>query len=125
MKNDHDFIIGRHAREPKVAWDELVASTTQPVKPHILSALVHAIQQKNFVTLTMRDRTDASGEHIFGERGGQPTLLLDNEEADPKWRLVDVRQVHEVRLWLDEHFTKRELPAEFDPDKDHHGPSGE
>ena len=78
------------------------------------------------MTLTLRTHTEASGEpHVYGVRAGQPTLLLYNEEAAPKWRLVDVRQVHEVKLWLDQHFTKRELPPEFDPDKEHLGQAGE
>ena len=127
MKNDHDVIVNRHERKPTVLWDELLASTSeQVIHPRIHTALVHAIQDKHFVTLTLRTHTEVSGEpHIYGERAGQPTLLLYNDEAEPKWRLVDARQVHEVKLWLDEHFTKRELPPEFDPDNDNHAPAGE
>jgi hypothetical protein len=43
-------------------------------------------------------------------------LLIYNDETDPTWRLIEVRQIQEVKLWLDEHFTKRQLPAEFNPD---------
>jgi hypothetical protein len=44
-------------------------------------------------------------------------VLLYNEETDPQWSLANVREVESVKIWLDEHFTKRELPAECDPDK--------
>jgi hypothetical protein len=29
--------------------------------------------------------------------------------------------VESVKIWLDERFTKREIPSEFDPDKGSHG----
>ena len=91
MKNDHDVIVNRHERKPTVLWDELLASTSgQVIHPRIHTALVQAIQDKHFVTLTLRTHTEVSGEpHIYGERAGQRTLLLYNDEAEPKWRLVD------------------------------------
>jgi hypothetical protein len=91
------------------------------VHANIHGSIVQAIKNKNFVTLAMRDETEESGEpHVYGKRGGAPMLLLYNAENDPTWRLVDVREVEQVKIWLDEHFEKRVLPPEFDPDRSTH-----
>jgi hypothetical protein len=91
------------------------------VHPNIHASLIQAIEHKNFVTLVMRDHTEASGEpHVYGKRAVEPMVLLYNSEEDPAWQLVDVRNVAHVKIWLDEHFDKRELPAEYDPDKGTH-----
>ena len=36
------------------------------------------------------------------------------------WEPVDITEVEQVKIWLDEHFSKRELPPEFDPDRKTH-----
>ena len=43
-----------------------------------------------------------------------------NAENDPAWEPVDVTEVEQVKIWLDEHFSKRGLPPAFDPDRDAH-----
>ena len=117
-KNDHDVIGSRHHRKPKVVWGELRESTIeQPIHPRIHDPLISAIQHKHFVTLTLREHKEAFVEpHIYGLRGDHPTLLVFDEQADPSWQMIDVRQIDEVKTWPN-HFTKRELPADFDPDK--------
>lgn len=105
-------------QKPSIAWDELVASTTErPVHPNIHESIIQAIQNKNFVTLIMHGHEMSGEPHVYGMRGGHPMLLLYNEETDPKWNPADVGDVEQVKIWLDEHFNKRELPAEYDPDK--------
>jgi hypothetical protein len=47
--------------------------------------------------------------------GGKPMLLVFNAESDPQWQMVDVTDVEQVKIWLDEHFSKRELPPGYDP----------
>ena len=47
-------------------------------------------------------------------------VLLYNGETDPTWQLIEVRDVKQVKIWLDEHFSKRELPPEYDPDRETH-----
>ena len=47
-------------------------------------------------------------------------VLLYNGETDPMWQLIEVREVEQVKIWLDEHFSKRELPPEYDPDRETH-----
>ena len=69
----------------------------------------------------MRDQSEESGEpHVYGQRDGHPMVLLYNGETDPTWQLIEVRDVAHVKIWLDEHFSKRELPPEFDPDRGTH-----
>ena len=69
----------------------------------------------------MRDHTEESGEpHVYGKRDSRPMVLLLNAENAPTWELVDVSKVEQVKLWLDEHFSKRELPPEYDPDWETH-----
>ena len=58
--------------------------------------------------------------HIYGMRDGRPMLLLHNAENDPAWELVDVTEVEQVKIWLDEHFEKREIPPAFNPDRGAH-----
>jgi hypothetical protein len=111
-------------REPKpsILRDDLRASTSEqperPIHPNIHESLAHAIKNKNFVTLVMRDQSEESGEpHVYGQRDGHPMVLLYNGETDPTWQLVDVTEIEAVKIWLDEHFEKREIPAEFAPDR--------
>ena len=95
--------------------------TERPIHPNIHESLIQAIKSKNFVTLVMRDHSEESGEpHVYGQRDGRPMVLLYNGEADPMWQLIEVRDVAQVKIWLDEHFSKRELPPEFDPDRETH-----
>ena len=76
-----------------------------------------SIQHKQFVTLTLQGQKEVFAEpHIYGVRLGHPTLLVYDDQADPAWQLIDVRQVEDVKTWPN-HFTKRELPASLDPDK--------
>ena len=112
-------------RERKPSMDDLRASTSEqpkrPIHPNIHESLIQAIKNKNFVTLVLRDQSEGSGEpHVYGQRGERPTLLLYNEENDPTWQFVDVIEVEAVKIWLDEHFEKREIPAVFDPDRSTH-----
>ena len=104
---------------------KLRASTSEqperPIHPNIHESLVQAIKNTNFVTLVMRDHREESGEpHVYGQRDGHPMVLLYNGEADPTWQLIEVRDVERVKIWLDEHFSKRELPPEYDPDRETH-----
>ena len=93
----------------------------RPVHPNINESIIDAIKGKNYVTLLMRDHREESGEpHIYGKRGGRPTLLLYNWENDPTWQIVDVTEVEAVKIWLDEHFEKREIPPEFNPNRSTH-----
>ncbi len=93
------------------------AAGEAPIHPHIHDPLIAAIQQKQFVTLSMRDQKEVFGEpHIYGLRAGHPTLLVYDEQTDPSWQLIDVREVRDVKTWPN-HFSKRELPADLDPDK--------
>ena len=102
---------------------ELRASSSgppeRPIHPNIHESLVQAIKNTNFVTLVMRDHSEESGEpQVYGQRGGHPMVLLYNGETDPTWQLIEVRDVAQVKIWLDEHFSKRELPPEYDPDRE-------
>ena len=93
----------------------------RPIHPNIHQSIIEAIRGKNYVTLVMRDHSEESGEpHIYGKRGGAPMLLLYNGENDPTWQIVDVTEVEAVKIWLDEHSEKREIPAEFAPDRSTH-----
>ena len=66
----------------------------------------------------MRDHTEAAGEpHLYGLRGGEPMVLLFNEENDPQWELVEAADIESLKIWLEEHVQKREIPPEFDPDR--------
>jgi hypothetical protein len=110
-------------RERKLS--KLRASTSghpeRPIHPNIHASLVQAIKNKNFVTLVMRDQSEGSGEpHVYGQRDGHSMVLLYNGETDPTWQWIEVRDVEQVKIWLDEHFSKRELPPEYDPDRETH-----
>ena len=72
------------------------------------------------MTLVLHDHESSGEPHLYGVRDGRPMLLLYNGENDPQWDLVDDTDVERVKIWLDEHFSKRELPPEFDPDRDTH-----
>lgn len=115
MPNDRD-------PKPTTQWDELRASTSeQPIHPRIHEPLIQAIKNKNIITLKLRNWIEFVGEpHVYGLRGGQPMLLVYNDQADPAWQMVDVREIDQVNVWFNEHFSKRELPPEFDPDRDTH-----
>jgi hypothetical protein len=105
---------------PAVVWDELRASASEqqrPIHPNIHKSLIHAVTNKNCVTLVMHGHEVSGEPHIYGERGGRATVLLYNEETDPKWTLAYASEVEQVKIWLDEHFNKRELPAEYNPDR--------
>ena len=106
-------------RKPSIVGDELRASEPpeRPIHPNIHVSLVEAIKNRNFVTLVMRDHREESGEpHVYGQRDGHP-MCVYNGETDPTWQLIEVSDVEQVKIWLDEHFSKRELPPEFDPDR--------
>ena len=93
----------------------------RPIHPNIHESLVQAIKNKNFVTLVMRDQSEESGEpHVYGQRDAHPMVLLYNGENDPTWQLVDVTEDEAVKIWLDEHFEKREIPPAFNPDRSMH-----
>jgi hypothetical protein len=47
----------------------------------------------------------------------QPMLLVCDDQADPTWQLINVRDIDQVKTWINQHFEKRETPAQFDPDK--------
>jgi hypothetical protein len=120
--NDRDFIVGRRDRKPEITFDELYAGDGDaPVHPNVHGALFQAIQNKNFVTLSMHGHEVSGEPHVYGMRGGHPMVLIYNQETEPKWSLANVREVESVKIWLDERFTKREIPSEFDPDKGSHG----
>ena len=121
----HCLMPRKRERKPSIVRDELRASTSEqperPIHPNIHESLVQAIKKKNFVTLVMRDQSEESGEpHVYGQRDGHPMVLLYNGETDPTWQLIEVRDIKQVKIWLDEHFSKRELPPEFDPDSGTH-----
>ena len=108
----HCLMPRKRERKPS----KLRASTSEqperPIHPNIHESLVQAIKNTNFVTLVMRDQSEESGEpHVYGQRDGHPMVLLYNGETDPTWQLIEVREVEQVKIWLDEHFSKRELPA--------------
>ena len=112
-------------RERERKLSKLRASTSEqperPIHPNIHESLVQAIKNRNFVTLVMRGQSEESGEpHVYGQRDGHPMVLLYNDETDPTWQLIEVRDIKQVKIWLDEHFSKRELPPEFDPDRGTH-----
>ena len=44
-------------------------------------------------------------------------LLVCDDQADPTWQLINVRDIDQVKTWINQHFEKRETPAQFDPDK--------
>jgi hypothetical protein len=116
----HCLMLRKREAKPAIVRDELRASTSghpeRPIHPNIHEPIMQAIKGKNYVTLVMRDHTEESGEpHVYGQRDGHPMVLLYNGETDPTWQLVDVRDVAQVKTWLDEHFSKRELPPEYDP----------
>ena len=118
----HCLMPRKRERNPSI---ELRASTSEqperPIHPNIHESLVQAIKNTNFVTLVMRDQSEESGEpHVYGQRDGHPMVLLYNGETDPTWQLIEVRDIKQVKIWLDEHFSKRELPPEFDPDSGTH-----
>jgi hypothetical protein len=98
--------------------DEVYASAERPIHPNIRGALLRAMENKNFVTLITHGHEVSDEPHVYGMRGRHPMLLLFNAETDPHWQMVDVGDVEQVKLWLDEHFSKRELPPEYDPDCD-------
>lgn len=111
-------------REPKpeIEWDELIASTSTPQRVNRLihRVLVSAIENKLRVTLTLTSGVHISAEpHVYGVRDGQPSLLIYVAKARPVWQLVDATQVDDVET-SDEHFEKRKLPPEFDPDRATH-----
>ena len=117
----HCLMPRKRERKPS----KLRASTSEhperPIHPNIHESLVQAIKNKNFVTLVMRDQSEESGEpHVYGQRDGHPMVLLYNAETDPTWQLIEVRDVEQVKIWLDEHFSERELPPEYDPDRETH-----
>jgi hypothetical protein len=116
--------MAENKREPKpsIVWGELLASTSErPIHPRIHEPLMRAIKNKNVVSLKLRSWVESVGEpHVYGMRGGRPTLLVYNDKADPPWQFVDVRDIDQVNVWPNEHFEKRELPGEFDPDRDTH-----
>ena len=120
----HCLMPRKREPKPSIVWDEVRATSEQPerpIHPNFHESLTQAIKNKNFVTLVMRDHTEESGEpHIYGMRDGRPMLLLHNAENDPAWEPVDITEVEQVKIWLDEHFSKRELPPEFDPDRNTH-----
>ena len=104
---------GYHGRMPKGDDRDI---EQRPVHPNIHQSILEATKGKNYVTPVMRDHSEESGEpHIYGTRGGRSMLLLYNAENEPQWETVEVTQVESVKIWLDEHFEKREIPAEFDP----------
>ena len=110
----------KRERKPLI---ELRASSSGPpersIHPNIHESLVQTIKNRNFVTLVMQDQREESGEpHVYGQRDGHSMVLLYNGEADPTWQLIEVRDVERVKIWLDEHFSKRELPPEYDPDRE-------
>ena len=108
-----------HTGKPSISTSK--PPTARPLHPNIHESLIQAIKNKNFVTLGMRDQSEESGEpHVYGLRVGRPMVLLYNAETDPTWQLVDAGDVAQVKIWLDEHFSKRELPPEFDPDRETH-----
>ena len=123
-----DHPVGYHCLMPRKNErkpSKLRASTSEqperPIHPNIHESLVQAIKNTNFVTLVMRDRSEESGEpHVYGQRVGHPMVLLYNGETDPTWQLIEVREVGRVKIWLDEHFSKREPPPEYDPDRETH-----
>jgi len=123
-----DHPVGYHCLRPTKRErkpPKLRASTSEqperPIHPNLHASLVQAIKNTNFVTLVMRDQSEESGEpHVYGQRDGHPMVLLYNGETDPTWQLIEVREVGRVKIWLDEHFSKREPPPEYDPDRETH-----
>ena len=104
-----------------MGWSINFRATRETNSSHIHESLIQAIKSKNFVTLVMRDQSEGSGEpHVYGQRDGHPMVLLYNGETDPTWQLIEVREVGRVKIWLDEHFSKREPPPEYDPDRETH-----
>jgi hypothetical protein len=101
---------------PRSTGTRPASTTEQPIHPRIHDPLISAIQRKQFVTLNLGEHQLFAEPHIYGIRGGHPTLLVYDEQADPSWQFIDVRQIEEVKTWPN-HFAKRELPMNLDPDK--------
>ena len=117
----HCLMPRKRERKPSKLRASSSEPPERPIHPNIHESLVQAIKNKNFVTLVMRDHREESGEpHVYGQRDGHPMVLLYNGETDPMWQLIEVREVEQVKIWLDEHFSKRELPPEYDPDRETH-----
>jgi hypothetical protein len=105
--------------KPQLEFDQKYASTEpSQISADIHAEIIHAITNKHVLTLTLRPHLEKFGEpHIYGVSDGHPTLLLYNEEFDPPWLVIDVRQVDKVKPWPERHFKKRPVPAEYEPDR--------
>jgi hypothetical protein len=105
--------------KPNLSFDKRYAPTDPndiPMRVH--AQLMKAIREKHFVTLKMDTGDELFGEpHVYGVRSGVPTLLLFFAGAGPEWLPISVNRITDVTVWEESTFSKRELPAEYDPEK--------
>ena len=92
----------KRERKPSKLRASTSVQPERPIHPNIYESLVQAIKNTNFVTLVMRDQSEESGEpHVYGQRDGHPMVLLYNDETDPTWQLIEVRDVKQVKIGID------------------------